>query len=63
MFGKIQAFFHDVSAIRRELVILRLHNENEVRVALLPQKECSECFSSIDERSRRCPHCTTVLIA
>jgi hypothetical protein len=34
-------------------------------VAIVPEtlKECSECFSWIDVRARRCPYCTTVLIA
>jgi hypothetical protein len=63
MLGKIQAFFWDISAIRHDLVVLRLLNEERVRVATLPQKECSECYTQIDARARRCPHCTTILIA
>lgn len=27
------------------------------------QKQCSECFSFIDARARRCPYCTVILIA
>ena len=42
--------------------------ENEViysseNVTSLSQKQCSECLSYIDSRTRRCPYCTTVLIA
>lgn len=32
-------------------------------VQTVGQKQCSECLSYIDVRCRRCPYCTTILIA
>jgi hypothetical protein len=63
MLDTIKGYFQDIRILRHNLQIIKDQNEVRLEHATLPQKECSECFLLIDERARRCPYCTTILIA